>query len=108
MKRRPGTRSKMACVLACAAWALCMQGADWCRKLDLPQMVATNTDNHQTAFTVSIDATETTTGARQSSTESKTVFISAHIISDFSRAEGKTRDEGLSKRANGSPISGET
>lgn len=28
MKRRPGTRSKMACVLACAAWALCMQGAE--------------------------------------------------------------------------------
>lgn len=28
MKRRPGTRSKMACVLACAAWTLCMQGAE--------------------------------------------------------------------------------
>ena len=28
MKRRPGTRSKMACVLACAAWAVCMQGAE--------------------------------------------------------------------------------
>ena len=34
----------------------------WCRKLDLPQMVVQNTDNHQTAFTVSIDATSTTTG----------------------------------------------
>ena len=34
----------------------------WCRKLDLPQMVAQNTDNHQTAFTVSIDAASTTTG----------------------------------------------
>ena len=34
----------------------------WCRKLDLPQMVVQNTDNHQTAFTVSIDAAETTTG----------------------------------------------
>lgn len=42
---------------------ICMpMSADWCRKLDLPQMVQTNTDNHQTAFTVSIDATETTTG----------------------------------------------
>ena len=34
----------------------------WCEKLDLPQMVQQNTDNHQTAFTVSIDAMETTTG----------------------------------------------
>ncbi len=34
----------------------------WCRRLDLPQMVVQNTDNHQTAFTVSIDAVETTTG----------------------------------------------
>lgn len=42
---------------------ICMpMSAAWCRKLDLPQMVQTNTDNHQTAFTVSIDATETTTG----------------------------------------------
>ncbi|MCQ2390637.1 MAG: bifunctional 3,4-dihydroxy-2-butanone-4-phosphate synthase/GTP cyclohydrolase II [Kiritimatiellae bacterium] len=34
----------------------------WCERLDLPQMVATNTDNHQTAFTVSIDAAGTRTG----------------------------------------------
>ena len=34
----------------------------WCRRLDLPQMVVQNTDNHQTAFTVSIDAASTTTG----------------------------------------------
>ena len=34
----------------------------WCERLDLPQMVAHNTDNHQTAFTVSIDAETTTTG----------------------------------------------
>lgn len=33
-----------------------------CESLALPQMVATNTDNHQTAFTVSIDACDTTTG----------------------------------------------
>ena len=33
-----------------------------CEKLDLRQMVERNTDNHQTAFTVSIDAVETTTG----------------------------------------------
>lgn len=42
---------------------ICMpMSAAWCRKLDLPQMVRQNTDNHQTAFTVSIDAVETTTG----------------------------------------------
>ena len=34
----------------------------WCERLALPQMVQTNTDNHQTAFTVSIDAVTTTTG----------------------------------------------
>lgn len=31
-------------------------------KLDLPQMVSNNTDNHETAFTVSIDYRTTTTG----------------------------------------------
>ncbi len=34
----------------------------WCERLALPQMVAKNTDNHETAFTVSIDAVATTTG----------------------------------------------
>lgn len=33
-----------------------------CRRLALPQMVPENTDNHQTAFTVSIDHISTTTG----------------------------------------------
>ena len=42
---------------------ICMpMSAAWCRKLDLPQMVRQNTDNHQTAFTVSIDGVDTTTG----------------------------------------------
>jgi 3,4-dihydroxy 2-butanone 4-phosphate synthase/GTP cyclohydrolase II len=42
---------------------ICMpMSTKWCEKLDLPQMVPTNTDNHQTAFTVSIDHVETTTG----------------------------------------------
>ena len=42
---------------------ICMpMSAEWCRRLDLPQMVASNTDNHQTAFTVSIDGVQTTTG----------------------------------------------
>ena len=42
---------------------ICMpMSRDWCRRLDLPQMVVQNTDNHQTAFTVSIDAVSTSTG----------------------------------------------
>ncbi len=32
------------------------------RKLEFPQMVRDNTDNHETAFTVSVDYVETTTG----------------------------------------------
>ena len=42
---------------------ICMpMDASRCRELSLPQMVGSNTDNHHTAFTVSIDAVETTTG----------------------------------------------
>ena len=42
---------------------ICMpMSREWCHRLDLCQMVESNTDNHQTAFTVSIDAVSTTTG----------------------------------------------
>lgn len=42
---------------------ICMPMSDeYIRKLDLPQMVVNNTDNHCTAFTVSIDHVDTTTG----------------------------------------------
>ena len=42
---------------------ICMpMSIDLCRKLMFPQMVTTNTDNHETAFTVSIDHVDTTTG----------------------------------------------
>lgn len=42
---------------------ICMpMGKELVEKLMLPQMVSNNTDNHETAFTVSIDAAETTTG----------------------------------------------
>lgn len=34
----------------------------YCKKLQFPQMVANNTDNHETAFTVSVDYAGTTTG----------------------------------------------
>lgn len=50
--------------MACHAKGLiCMpMSRELCEKLDLKQMVTDNTDNHSTAFTVSIDHVETTTG----------------------------------------------
>lgn len=42
---------------------ICMpMSAAFCERLQLPQMVSSNTDNHETAFTVSIDHVDTTTG----------------------------------------------
>lgn len=56
---------------------ICMpMSREWCEKLNLPQMVEENTDNHSTAFTVSIDHVDTTTGisaVERSLTAMKTV-----------------------------------
>ena len=42
---------------------ICMPMSEYyAEKLGLPQMVTRNTDNHETAFTVSIDSVKTTTG----------------------------------------------
>lgn len=42
---------------------ICMPMAEeYVKKLQIPQMVEQNTDNHETAFTVSIDSVQTTTG----------------------------------------------
>jgi len=42
---------------------ICMpMNEELCRRLKLPQMISKNTDNHSTAFTVSIDHVDTTTG----------------------------------------------
>lgn len=42
---------------------ICMpMSEEYVRKLQIPQMVTQNTDNHETAFTVSIDHVDTTTG----------------------------------------------
>lgn len=42
---------------------ICMpMSIEYCQKLNLAQMVTQNTDNHETAFTVSIDHVDTTTG----------------------------------------------
>lgn len=43
---------------------ICMPMSEaFVRKLQFPQMVQNNTDNHETAFTVSIDHISTTTGS---------------------------------------------
>ena len=56
---------------------ICMpMSKEWCAKLGLDQMVTVNTDNHATAFTVSIDHVDTTTGisaVERSLTAMKTV-----------------------------------
>ncbi len=42
---------------------ICMPSSEeYLERLDISEMVSNNTDNHQTAFTVSIDHTDTTTG----------------------------------------------
>lgn len=42
---------------------ICMpMSEEYIKKLQIPQMVSENTDNHETAFTVSIDHKDTTTG----------------------------------------------
>ncbi|HIT06805.1 MAG TPA: bifunctional 3,4-dihydroxy-2-butanone-4-phosphate synthase/GTP cyclohydrolase II [Candidatus Scybalocola faecipullorum] len=60
---------------------ICMpMSAEYIEKLRLPQMVSCNTDNHETAFTVSIDHVSTTTGisaAERSVTAMKCVEDSA-------------------------------
>ena len=77
----------------------------WCEKLGLPQMVQTNTDNHQTAFTVSIDGVDTTTGisaAERSMTALATVKDGANP-EDFRRPGHmfplQAREGGVLKRA---------
>ncbi len=67
---------------------ICMpMSGDLCDRLGLDQMVTNNTDNHCTAFTVSIDHVDTTTGisaAERSVTAMKTVEDGAKP-SDFRR-----------------------
>ena len=60
---RFATTANVTFMATYAKGLICMpMSADWCHRLDLHQMVEMNTDNHQTAFTVSIDAVTTTTG----------------------------------------------
>lgn len=63
---------------------ICMpMSKEICEKLRLPQMVADNTDNHETAFTVSIDYVGTTTGI---STEERGM-TARHCISEDAKPE---------------------
>ena len=63
---------------------ICMpMSGDLCRKLGLTQMVADNTDNHETAFTVSIDHVKTTTGI---SAEERG-FTARECVSDEAKPE---------------------
>ncbi len=85
---------------------VCMP-VDGCRlkELDIPQMVDHNTDNFQTAFTVSIDAMETTTGisAHERAFTIQKVLDSNAKASDFKRPGHifplEARKGGVLKRA---------
>lgn len=67
---------------------ICMpMSKDYTKKLALPQMIQDNTDNHQTAFTISVDHLDTTTGisaAERSLTAMKLVSDEAKST-DFRR-----------------------
>ena len=57
------TTENVNLMASAAKGLICMpMSAEYCTKLQFPQMVSENTDNHETAFTVSIDHVETTTG----------------------------------------------
>ena len=67
---------------------ICMpMSAEYIRKLKLPQMVADNTDNHETAFTVSIDHKDTTTGisAEERGVTARMCVDDHALASDFRR-----------------------
>ena len=57
------TTQNVNLMASAAKGLICMpMSSEYCTKLQFPQMVSDNTDNHETAFTVSIDHVETTTG----------------------------------------------
>lgn len=57
------TGEKINTMASLAKGLICMpMSKEYAMKLDLPQMVVENTDNHETAFTVSVDHVDTTTG----------------------------------------------
>ena len=64
-----------------------MDGYELCRRLRFPQMVTDNTDNHETAFTVSVDHADTTTGisAAERGLTARKVVDPTSSPSDFRR-----------------------
>ena len=65
---------------------ICMpMSPDIAAKLDLSQMVSNNTDNHETAFTVSIDYKTTTTGisAKERGLTARMCVEDSVVPSDF-------------------------
>lgn len=63
---------------------ICMpMSAKICEKLKFPQMVSENTDNHETAFTVSIDHINTKTGI---SAEERSI-TALNCVDDFAKPE---------------------
>ena len=100
------TRENVNFMATYARGLICMpMSRAWCRRLDLPQMVAQNTDNHQTAFTVSIDAASTTTGisAAERSTTALACVKDGAKPSDFRRPGHmfplEAREGGVLRRA---------
>lgn len=67
---------------------ICMpMSEEYVRRLQIPQMVQTNTDNHETAFTISIDHVSTTTGisAKERSMTAMAVVEDGAKPEDFRR-----------------------
>ena len=63
---------------------ICMpMSAEYCERLGLPQMVRRNTDNHETAFTVSIDYAGTTTGI----SAAERSLTAMHCVSEDAKPE---------------------
>ena len=100
------TRENVNFMATYARGLICMpMRSEWCRRLDLPQMVDHNTDNHETAFTVSIDAVETTTGisAAERSVTAQAVVRDGAKPGDFRRPGHmfplRAREGGVLRRA---------
>ena len=63
---------------------ICMPMSEaYVEKLQLPQMVTKNTDNHETAFTVSIDCVDTTTGISAAEIQNRKILDVRAICSLF-------------------------
>ena len=112
---RYATTENVNFMASSAKGLICMpMSKEWCEKLNLNQMVEENTDNHSTAFTVSIDHVDTTTGisaVERSLTAMKTVDENAKP-SDFRRPGHmfplEAREGGVLKRAGHTEASART